>query len=214
MNKSAGQVKLEDIFDAYVASGDDPNSTLDEWIRRYPEFESELIEFAVSWSLMKWLPHSPNAEEVDEETLVLRGVSVVQNLLHGQLDEPASGSVLPLESLIAEGRTRGWKPGQLAQATRLGDSLLRKLDRRLISYASIPQELINHLAQILQYEVTSISAYLQGEPTFGAATEHRSEQAPRIMELEDFFDAVRADPTIGGENAEHWLALEQSMNAK
>lgn len=214
MNKSTDQVKLEDIFDAYVASSDGPNNTLDEWIRRYPEFESELIEFAVSWSLMKWLPPSSDSEEVDEETLVLRGVSVVQNLLHRQLQEPASESVAPLESLITEGRARGWEPHRLAQVTRLGDSLLRKLDRRLISHASIPQELINHLAQVLQREATSISAYLQLGPTLGATTEHRSEQAPKLMEPEDFFDAVRADPTISGEHAEYWFALERSMGAK
>ncbi|MXZ23468.1 MAG: hypothetical protein F4Y80_01155 [Caldilineaceae bacterium SB0665_bin_21] len=216
MNKSVDQMKLEDILDAYVASGDGPNSTLGEWIRRYPEFESELTEFAVSWSLMKWLPPSSDseAEEVDEETLVLRGVSVVQNLLHRQLQEPASESVTPLESLITEGRARGWEPRRLAQVTRLGNSLLRKLDRRLISHASIPQELINHLAQVLQREATSISSYLQLGPTLGATTEHRSEQAPKLMEPEDFFDAVRADPTISREHAEYWFALERSMGAK
>lgn len=77
---------LEDVLDAFVASGAGPNSaSLHEWIRRYPKYERDLTEFAASWSLMKWLPPSPDAEEVDEKTLVLRGMSVVQNLLHKQL---------------------------------------------------------------------------------------------------------------------------------
>ena len=84
MNEPMEKERLEDILDAYVASGIGPNSPLGEWIRRYPDFERELIEFAASWSLMTWLPPAPNAEEVEEERLVLRGMSVVQNLLHRQ----------------------------------------------------------------------------------------------------------------------------------
>ena len=214
MNKPNGFEALEDVLDAYVASDVGPNSPLDEWTRRYPEFERELIEFAASWSLMEWFPNAPNAEDVDEETLVLRGMSVVQNLLHSQALESALDSIAPFESLIAEGQARGLGPRQLAQAARLGDSLLRKLDRRLIAHASIPWEMIERLAEVMQREVTTITAYLQQGPTLAAATEHRSEQAPKLMEVEDFFDAVRADPTISPEHAEHWFALEQSMGAK
>ena len=213
MNEPTGLETLEDVLDAYVASDVGPNSPLDEWLRRYPEFEREIIEFAASWSLMKWLSPAPDTEEVDEETLVLRGMSVVQNLLHRQSWEPASDSVAPLESLIEEGRAKGLEPRRLAQATRLGDSLLRKLDRRLITHTSIPQELIKRLAEVMQSEATSITAYLQKAPTLVAATEHRSDQAPKLMELEDFFDAVRADPTISREHAEYWFALERSMGA-
>ncbi len=214
MNMPVEQKRLEDILDAYVASGVGPNSPLDEWIRLYPEFERELIEFAASWSLMKWLPPALNAEEVDEETLVLRGMSVVQNLLHRQSAESASGAAAPFESLIGVGRERGFEPRRLAHAVGLGDSLLRKLDRRLIAFASLPQEMISRLAQVVQRESTSITAYLQQAPALGATTEHRSEQAPILMELEDFFDAVRADPTISREHAEHWFALERSMGPR
>ena len=89
MNKPMEQERLEDVLDAYVASGGDPNSPLDEWIRRYPEFEQELIDFAASWSLMNGLPPEPGAKQVDEKTLVLRGMSVVQNLLHRHSAESA-----------------------------------------------------------------------------------------------------------------------------
>ena len=213
MNIPTGLERLEDVLDAYVASDVGPNSPIDDWLRSYPEFEREIIEFAASWSLMEWLPPTPDAEEVDEETLVLRGMSVVQNLLHRQSSESAADPEAPFQSLIAEGRARGLEPRRLAQAIGLGDSLLRKLDRRLITHASIPQELIKGLAQALQRETASISAYLQQGPTLTAATEHRSEQAPKLTELEDFLDAVRADPTISREHTEHWFAIERSTGA-
>ena len=193
MNRPTEREKLEDVLDAYVASGSDPNDPLDEWIRLYPEYEEELIEFAVSWSLMKSLPPAPDAEEVDEDTLVLRGMSVVQNLLHAQSLESRTGPVVPFASLVEEGRARGFKPRQLAQEVELGDSVLRKLDRRLIRYASIPKELIESLAKVIQSETTRVAAYLQQSSTLVTATEHRSEQAPVLTDQEDFFDAVRAE---------------------
>ena len=210
MNEPIEQGMLEDILDAYVESGVGPNSSLEVWTLRYPEFEREIVEFAASWSLMTWLPPAPNTEEVTEETLVIRGMSVVQNILHRQLSESASGLVAPFESLIVEGQERGFDPRRLARAVGLGDSLLRKLDRRLIAYTTIPQELIHRLAQVMQSEATSITAYLQQDPILAAGTEHRSEQAPKLMAQEDFFDAVRSDPTIGRDHAEHWYALERS----
>ena len=211
MNKPNRIERLEDVLDAFVASDVNPNEALDEWIRRYPEYEQELTDFAVSWSLMRSLPPAPDAEEVDEYTLVLRGMSIVQNLLHSQPIESASESVVPFESLVAEGRVHGLEPRQLAQATKLGDSLLGKLNRRLIRYASIPQVLIKSLAEAIQSTPAGVAAYLQQSPTFAVAVEHRSEQAPVLIEQEDFFDAVRADPTISREHAEHWLKFEQSM---
>ena len=137
-----------------------------------------------------------------------------RTLLHRHSAESAPGSIAPFESLIAEGRERGFEPRRLAHAVGLGDSLLRKLDRRLIAYASIPQELISRLAQIVQHEATIVTAYLRQDPILGATTEHRSERAPIIMDLEDFFDAVRADPTISREHAEHWFALERLMGQR
>ena len=89
--------------------------------------------------------------------------------------------------------------------------MLGKLNRRLIRYASIPQVLIKSLAEAIQSTPAGVAAYLQQSPTFAVALEHRSEQAPVLIEQEDFFDAVRADPTISREHAEHWLKFEQSM---
>ena len=211
MNRPMDQEILEDILDAYVASGVGPNSPLEEWTRRYPEFEREIVEFAASWSLMTWLPPAPNAEEVTEQTLVLRGMSVVQNVLHRQSAESDSDSVALFESLIVEGQERGFEPRRLAHAVGLGDTLLRKLDRRLIAFTTIPEELIYRLARVMGREASSITAYLQQEPTLAARTEHRSEQAPKLTPQEDFFDAVRSDPTIGRDHADHWYALERSM---
>ena len=94
--------ELDDVLDDLVASGTEPNSpSFIEWIQRYPQYKTELIEFAASWSLMTWLPQPSDVKEIDEETLVLRGMSTVQNLLHRQ--EAASAidcHTTPISSLL------------------------------------------------------------------------------------------------------------------
>ena len=212
MNEQVESLSLEDILDAYVASGDSPDYSLDEWIERYPQYEKELTEFAVSWTLMESLPLTPESEKVDESVLVLRGMSIVQNLLHKQSQAASSSNSAPFVSLIAEARALGMKPRQLAEAVRLGDATLGKLDRRLILYASIPQVAIEELAKVIQRGAASVAAYLQQGPKFAASAEYRSEQAPALSESEDFFTAVRNDPMISPEHADYWLALERSRD--
>jgi len=211
MNDQAERERLEDVLDALVASDVGPNSVaLEEWIRRYPEYEQELTDFAVSWSLMKWMPPSPDAEEVGEETLVLRGMSVVQNLLHREAQVRGvvpQATQTPLTSLVGEARNRGLTPPQLAYATGLGVTVLRKLDRRLIRYASVPREAIKVLASAIQREPENVARYLQQEPVFATGAQHRAEQAPELAEPEEFVTAVRADPTMTDEQRAQWLAL-------
>ena len=208
MNNPNDLERLEDVLDAYVASDHGPYASLDDWITRYPQYEQELTEFAISWGLMESLPPSPDADEVNEDTLVLRGMSVFQNLLHDQSLESGSAPVPPFESLLTEGRTHGLEPLQLAHVARLGAILLRKLDRRLIYYASIPRDAVRGLAEAIQSDEASVSAYLQQDPVLALATEHRSERAPVVGDRENFFDAVRADSTISPEDAARWLELE------
>ena len=221
MNDQIEQEALEDVLDGYVASAAGPDSaSLDAWIRRYPQFATELTEFAASWSLMKGLPPAPGAQETDVEKLVLRGMRIVQTLLHTQEQErvPAGATRAPaavaIESLIGAGRDRGLAPSQLARAAGVGEILLRKLDRRLIAFARLPREvseaLVEALAAALEQATESVVRYLQQGPVLGAAA-YRAEQAPQLAEPEDFFDAVRNDPTMTDEQRARWLAFDRQV---
>ena len=210
MNDSMRQEQLTDVLDAYIASAAGHSAPIEEWIRRYPDFEQEIIEFAASWNLMESMQWSEPSAEFDEARLVLRGMSVVQNLLHSQSSQTVLDRDALFESLIVEGKTRGLEPRPWAQALGLGDGLLRKLDRRLIGFSSIPRELIKDLAESMQVDESQVAFYLQQEPMMATGNAYRSEQAPRLAEPEDFFDAVRADPTISRQDVERWFALKES----
>src|SRR5437660_1670995 len=109
MTKPAGDLELDDVLDAYMAEAGTPNwSSLAVWVRRYPQYERELMEFAATWARMEWAPLS-RGNEVDEDTLVLRGMSVVQNLLHEhrQTRGVSSDNVGEAPSIVVDAQRNG-----------------------------------------------------------------------------------------------------------
>jgi hypothetical protein len=212
MNRQSEE-RLEDILDRMVASDIDPNSAdIADWIRQYPDYERELMGFAASWSLMKSLPSTRMPSLVDEETLVLRGMSIVQNLLHKQSDaQPVTTGTI--EGLIETGRKEGISPNRLATEAFLGIALLRKLDRRLIRFATIPAEVIAALAAVLHRDTSAIASYLARPPTLAAGMRYRAEHAPELAEQEDFAVAMQMDPTMSSPDRERWLAIQRGRGS-
>jgi len=207
MKQPSERETLEDILNAYVASTSAPShASLAEWIRLYPHYERELTEFTVSWSVIESLPPS-KSEDVDEDTLVLRGMSIVQNILHEHKQAQQSRDKAAIDGILKEGTFRSLSIQQIAERSQLSLVLVRKLDRRLIRYTSIPYEAIEYLARAIHHESSAIARYLQGRPTLPLGASYRAEQAPRVAEQEDFFEAVRSDPTLSKERRNYWLAF-------
>lgn len=125
---------LEDVLEGYVMSDGGPSVTaLAEWVRRYPAFEEALTSLTARWGVTRHLPDAPAPDEPDEETLVLRGMSVVHSLLHGQrwaqpieADRPAPMNPAADLAAVVDGRVRPMRPTRADEASahrkRLGSS--------------------------------------------------------------------------------------------
>ncbi len=210
MNEHTGRETVDDVLNAYVASSAGPSyEALTEWIRRYPHFERELTEFTVGWSLNETLPQVEETEEVDEDTLILRGMSIVQGILNREELAPVDKQT-PFAGLLKEGKAHGLSIHGLAETTKLSAVLVRKLDRRLILFASIPTKAIAVLARAVARGKNEVADYLRGQPTLPDGASYKAEEAPRLSEAEDFFEAVRTDKTFPEEWRRHWLSQEPS----
>lgn len=210
MNSSIEQATWEEVLDAYVDAAEAPSHALMmEWISRFPQYRQELVEFTVAWS--QAANQTPlRDEEVDEEGFVLRGMSVVQNLLYEQSDKDTSTAFSdhPITTIVAEARRLKVTIESLAGHLEISQTLLAKLDRHYVAYASIPVQLIESLAQALERDVVSLSRYLIQPPTLAPAASYKAAQAPHVSAQESFFDAVRRDPEMSAELRQRWLALE------
>lgn len=210
MSNQNKQITLDDILDAFMASVERPDhAALTAWVQHYPQYAQELTEFAASWGLMETLPPVADNDAVSEETLVLRGMSIVQNILHDQRQTQAQVDTdEPIIGLIAVAKKRGMNATQLADHVELSIPLISKFDRRLFRPASVPPEAHTAIANALQLNVSTVARYLQQPPTFAPGALHHAGQAPRLAEQEDFFDAIRRDRSISEVRRRRWLALE------
>jgi hypothetical protein len=139
---------------------------------------------------------------ITDERLALRGMSIVQDLLHKA--SHLADAPRPLEGLLSAARASGMSLSDLARATRLGEVVVRKLDRRLIRFASIPSQAIDAVANAVRCQARVVALYLEQPPAFAPRAHYRAERVPRLSEPEDFIVAVENDPTMAPEDHQRW----------
>jgi hypothetical protein len=207
MNANRRKIELDDVLDAIVAKDDQSPAALEYWIREHPEFEHELTEFMGNWALLTSAT-TPDEKLVQnasvDERLVLHGISIVQNLLHET--SPRTERVPRVESLLGAAKAAGMTLRDFARNTQLGEAVVRKLDRRLIRFDSIPVQAVDTLAATLRCEVEAVSMYLQQPPAFVSSANYRADRAPQLAQPEHFLDAIETDPTMTDDDRSRWRA--------
>ena len=259
MKDRSKEVSLDAVLEAFVMSPGGPSrETLTQWLALYPEYADALVDFSARWAIVEHAPDVTEPDETNEETLILRGMSVArsvlfkanevrrtaaQNAAHaapmvpapeatidrsdsasglvGALTAPLDHAAAPRDaptksddvqadfqrdadssstfgSLIVEGLRLGMDADTLAEkAGVFSVSLLSKLDRCLISVASIPVAILSRIAEALDRPPSAVEAYFSGNPRFAIAGQHRANQVPELpIASLPFFDAVRDDPEL------------------
>lgn len=201
---------LDEVLDQFLVStsADNPGQ-LAKWIERYPQYRRELTDLALD-RLQVELHAGASAEPDDDPDMVERGMNIVEGILRAQRAAVPAGP--PLRDLLAEAAARGLGPRRLATALRLTPSMLRRLERRLVRFSSIPSRLIQHMASLLERDASSVVAYLQRPPVLAAGVQYKSEGVPTLGQPADFFDALRADPTLSADDLEYWLGSSPAQD--
>lgn len=201
---------LDDVLDAYLLEVEGPTiKSAQEWAQRFPEHAKVLLEFVASWKLAEVLPANNQAPVLDVATFVEQGMVVAGKMLRNeQQEEHAVVSRAPIESLLADAKALGLTSATLAARTGMSIPLITKFHRRLLDPASIPVEAIDELARELNRVVSDISRYLAQPPVAATAAFHRAQTKPSLVGQEDFFNAVRSDPSLTEAQRTRWLSLE------
>lgn len=208
--KKEEHISLEDVIDAYVASSaDSGEDTLEVWIEGYPQYASELRDFAAHYKLFQRLPERTYTAE-EEDLINTRAASVVQNLLYKQRAGVA-GSDDEVISLIDEAERQNLSLEQFAEATELSAPLIAMLDRRQVRYESIPRKAVDNIAQALGKAAAAVASYLQGEMRLQPA-HYRADEAPRATRLQEFSALVAVDPELSVSRQKQWLELAASAS--
>ncbi len=208
MKNRRDNMSLDDVLDYYLTStAETGRDILEEIVRLYPQYELELRELAADQKIFGRIsPHEYTAEE--EQLLTMRAVSVVQNLLYQQRQEKASDATNEeiFTGVRDEIEKRYASAEEFYEKTWLSEGIIWTLDDRQVHFASVPQKVIENIANALGRFVSTISEYLQGEMLV-APSHYKAEHAPKASGLCDFSELVRMDPDLSEERKEFWLSL-------
>lgn len=198
--------KLDDVLNEFVAAYEKPTAeALEVWAARYPQFRTELVDFAAAWAEQLVLPPAPELSADEEKRLVDRAMSHVQNVVFNREQSEASQvKERAITSLTGEARRAGLNGQEFATACGLDLALVTKLNNRQIKPKSIPTRLISHIARLLERTVDAVVEFLAQPPQALADRAFLARGKPQSADQQDFGDAVRASSLSDAEKA-RWL---------
>ena len=205
--ENRNEVTLDDVFNTFVAENDKPTAeNLQEWVKRYPQYQRELVDFAAAWAEQLVLPPAPELGPETENALIDRAMSHALNVAYNQdvqAQEQAENDDSVL-SLTGEAQRLGMDPQEFAKACGLDLALISKLNTRQVKPETIPSKLVRLLGQKLRKPVAVIAAYLEMPSQALAGKSFLARRKPESTAQQSFEDAMRAS-SLSEEEKVRWL---------
>lgn len=195
------EMNLADVLETYALAAPQANNlqTLRGLMDKYPQFASELMDFAAARAVVSFSPELKLniAEETKYREVGLKNLRAV-----------LSGEQSPvLQSLTDAAQAKGMNRKRFAAALGLSVSLLQYLEKRRLRFATIPQTLIRKIAEILETGEETISVFLQQQPVYAAQTSFKTATRAEETPPKDFAEAVREDQTLSAEEKRELLQM-------
>jgi hypothetical protein len=163
MTHAANNRSLDEVIDElFYSSGEMSPEIVKDYVNRYPQFERELLDFAVHWAASVPLDDSCLSEEgMSGESLLSLQSRVLKRLY--EVDQSTSGQTKTLsDAQMALAAIKGAKAlGAVSEALGIGDHriLVTKILNGTIS--NPPRFVLAQLADYLQKPIEAIALALQ-----------------------------------------------------
>lgn len=180
---------------------------IDDYVRRYPQYASELLEYALYFHTVGFDreplvgPAEPTLSPAAEKALAR-----IRERRSAYAPTPAA---VPFEGLVKQGNRLGYKPSQLAEAVGLTSDLIGRLEARAIDVTSIPRALFERLAATLKATPEAIADYLRAPQAGQVGGFFYADQQP-TQARQSFLDAVRTSPMLSLEQKQQWTDIVQA----
>lgn len=187
---------LDSILNEIASSSTTPDAAqLREWIAKYPDFKSEIIDFVTDLIEMEAAARtSIEATQEDVDLVVNRTMSRVQQML---FDEK---STKPLTDLMTEINSSGHDFESFQRTVGIDRSILSCLAAHLITPATIPRRLKELIATTLHRPLASVEEFLQMPPVIAAA--YKSKRRPQTTQVD--FKTILDDADLPDIEKDRW----------
>lgn len=169
---------------------------IEEYIQHYPQFEAELIDFALYF-------HTIVADLPEPGTTPAAALSPAAEKAFAQISAQLAP---PFPGLFQQGLVAGYAPPELAEALGISWDVLAKLEAHAIGVTSIPRTLIQRMAGRLSVLPETISAYLSGATAAQAGAFYYADQPP-TQQQETFLEAIQASPELSPQQKGEWAKI-------
>ena len=193
---------------------------ISDYVRRYPQYARELVEYALAFSAVHADQPAPDVRPAATLSPAAQRALAFVREQHAAYAAGAAASATPapaaegaaqtpaeaLDSLFKRGLAVGYPPQRLFGELGLSADLGAKLEARLIAAATIPRTLIERLAALLQTSADAVQAYLAStrpEPT--GAQLYLAERPPEYSQ-QSFLDAVEHS-TLSEDQKHAWAEI-------
>lgn len=185
------EADLQRVLESYAAETPDgnDNAILEKWMAKFPQYASDLMEFAAERSHMSILSGSDLAPD-QVRGFVEKGRKKFSSLL-----EDAKAGSSKVSSLIRTAEERGMDKTAFARAVGLSISLLIYLEKRRVLAATVPEKVVAAIAEAIGASSKAVRAYLE-LPRSAAGLNFKAVDRPAEVGQKDFAEAVRQDGTL------------------
>ena len=193
---------LDKVFEEYEKASENGEdiSILQTFFSKYPQYERELTNFATMRFLTQNMPNEPISEAETEQ---------INNLANSFLDKIHSKQIQEfqsIESLTAFAKTLGMKKQEFAKRIGLNPAQLFNLEIRNYIFSTIPNSLIETVAETLQTTKDMIANFLRQSPSLAA--NFKSQTRPEEIKQISFAEAIKEDETLSEADKQRLLNLK------
>jgi len=199
------EIKLHDVLHEFVMAVERPDAnSLEEFVKKYPQFSAELTNFTAEWLLQDLLSENDTSEKnVASGALISKAMSRLQNKLYevgrteANREQETNSNVNPFE---------GCQPAELKKIARslgIDTTIMAKLKNGRIE-GEIPTKLCDGFAKAFDVPLQVIKEIFSGPAIIQAQASFKSHAKPEVVTKETFEEAVRRS-TLGDDEKEKWL---------
>jgi len=193
---------LDEVLEEYAASTPDGNDlkVLQVISEKYPLHTEGLTDFAAARAVVR---HAPEEELSAEEQLRFSkaGLKSLRMVLNDTTTQNA------LQSLLEAAKAKGLNRRGFASAVGLSTSLVMYLEKRRLSFSSIPKTIVANVARVLEMGEESVSAFLNQPPDFALGASFKTNTRAEELQPKNFSDAVREDQQLSADEKRKLLNL-------
>ncbi len=195
------EMTLADVLEGYAVEtpGGNDQNVLRKWLENYPQFASDLMDFAASRAVIKFAPEDELSAE-EEKRYQEFGLNNLRAFLSN------TTQTIP-ESLTDLAKEKGLNKAKFASAVGVSLSLLMYLEKKRLEFSSIPQAIIKKISGVLETGEEIVSSYLNQTPDPAGGASFKTATRPEEVKLKSFPEAVREDQMLSAEEKKKLLDL-------